>query len=328
MATRRFNRAKVFWTRCIRQNKMKVSAPIDLMARWMVEHNGGYLVLKPGTSFLNTGFKQYFNIGALPNGVMKPIQNQRYWYDRCVKHQTILPASIKTENGYMQFTVEGNRLVFYREQRIPPEEFALKLKGVRSYEESALARIPGVVAVGVLPPFALLPELGNLYWLGTHDTKFNTATKLSMSMPNINDKYIVKKIDIEDRDELLQDSAELPHLMAHNCMDFTLSHDCVFYILVKSRKKFVIHKISKHSTDRPRATLHNICLWVAKTGSYSLLYSMQLQHLLALARKLDEYLSTPDKTQSRQHVVTRTIDLNSEIKESDEFYSAHSNLSE
>lgn len=312
METRRFNRAKVFWTRCIRQNKLKVSAPIDLMSRWMVEHNGGYLVLKPGTSFLNTGFKQYFNIGALPNGVMKPVQNPRYWYDRCVKHQTILPASIKTDKGYMQFTVEGNRLVFHREQRMHPREFALKLNGVRSYEESALARMPEVVAVGVLPPFSLLPELGNVYWLGTRDKKFNTATKLSMSMPNINDKYIVTKVDIDGRDELLQDSAELYDLMADNCMDFTLYHDCVFYILVKSPAKFVIHKISKHH-ERPRATLHHVCLWVAKTGNYSLLYSMQLQHLLALTGKLDEYLSTPDKTQSRQHVVTRTFDLNSEI---------------
>jgi hypothetical protein len=327
MATRRFNRAKVFWTRCVQQNKMKVSAPVDLAARWMVEHNGGYLVLKPGTSFLNTGFKKYYNIFMLPDRVNQHVQPQKYWYDRCVKNQTILPASIKTDQGYMNFTVEGNRLVFNRAQRIPREEFTQKLKELRSYEGAALARMPGVVAVKVLPQFDLLPELSNLYCLDTFDKRFRTATKLSMSMPNLNDEIMLSTRDeTENRHELLQDSAELPYLLAKNCMDFTLGHDCVFYILKKDEKKFVIHKISKHSADRPRATLHNICLWGAK--HYSLLYSMQLEHLLALVRKLDDYLSTPDKTQTRQHVVTRTFELNSEIKESDEFYSAHSNLSE
>jgi len=60
----------------VRQNKMRVSAPTDLMSRWMVDYNGGY----------ETGFKHYFIIETLPDGVMKPVQNKQYWYDRCVKN--------------------------------------------------------------------------------------------------------------------------------------------------------------------------------------------------------------------------------------------------
>ena len=321
MSTRRFNRAKVFWTRCIQQNKTKVSAPIDLLGRWMVEHNGGYLVLNHGTSFLQTGFKHYFNITALPPTSMKRVQNQRYWFDRCVKNQTVLPSNI----GQLNFVPMGNRVVFNRQSRVQHHDLVAHLKQLEvvrhvNSEYESLRRTPGVTHVlnvgnfKSVPMTPIFPELRYIYWLGTPDRKLNSTAKLSMCIPNICDHLITSKIEIDGRYELIKDPTDT---------QLADLKDCMFYILRGQKEKLEIRRIYKQ--DRLRPVLHKMCLWSGRDG-YFLLYSMDMHHLKALIANFDEYLSTPDINQP--YVKVKTIELTTffsdKSAESEKFVSAES----
>jgi hypothetical protein len=276
---------------------MKVSAPEDITSRWMIDYHGGYLVLKPGITFQKTGFKKYYNILTAP--ISDPVTNQRYWYTRCIKNQTVLPRNIRKLN----MLTMGNRYVFNRSETLDGtntdylKQLADEKKDRfgRDDDVDALRSIPGVRAVtrdiSNFPKIlAAFPELKNILILST-DGKIGSTTLVSMSIPNIMDHKMSQE-DITNRDELLKETDELDNLHygkeGGNCIKFSSDFNCVFYVLGVVKGNIQITRIT-HS-HKPT---HKVCLWKLPK-EFVLLYSIHLPHLKAFIDKLDDHLFLPD----------------------------------
>lgn len=267
----------------------------------MVEHNGGYLVLKPGESFLSTDVP-YANIATLKPREPTRVDSRKYWHDRCIKYQTILPFNIKTREGYNDFEVRGKRLVFDLRQRISDDEFHSKLMNLPntdSYIKHSLASVPNVRAARKFID-APIEELRDTYLLAAKGNDFTSAVKLSLILPNTKSHTPALWL-------LYWDHTPMSH---YNCTITRDAYWITFYILEETDAGLVIQRVFSPENR------HVVCLW-RKGDTYSLVYSMQMTVLAKLTAKLDEYLEShrtevPEGTfYSDKNVTTATVQASS-----------------